>query len=146
MDGVQIDNIKISRGNYFGSWGVLVLRDVTLPRETRCIGAGEERGRQGWLGPSEGRVTGPQGGPEKEYELMRMKCMTEGPRGVLVGLHGLIGVLRRPSSHCNPVYCWVPPALVSQDLTAMNPGAPLNFAALLLTLVTHLTLYWPTPS
>ena len=36
--------------------GVLVLKDVMSPCETRRIGAGEERGRQGWLGPSEGRA------------------------------------------------------------------------------------------
>lgn len=55
--------------------GWMVLRWGMLPCETRCIGAGEERGRQGWLGPSEGRVTGLAGpqGARKELELMRMK-------------------------------------------------------------------------
>ena len=42
------------------------------PRETRRIGAGEERGRQGWLGPSEGKA---HQGPRREFELMRMKYM-----------------------------------------------------------------------
>ena len=43
------------------------------PRETRRIGAGEERGRQGWLGPSEvekGREgqkrVRPTGGPDED--------------------------------------------------------------------------------
>ena len=40
-------------------------------------------------------------GPRREFELMRMKCMTEGPRGALdrrmPGLDRLIGLNRRAS-------------------------------------------------
>ena len=55
LDGLQII-LKSLVGIIFDHGGVGAKRCEVPLCETRRIGAGEERGRQGWLGPSEGRA------------------------------------------------------------------------------------------